>query len=377
MIAERLQRLLDDAVAAGDVAGVAAAVTDGRGARFEGVAGVQALGGAAKITERTLFWLASMSKPVTSLAALQLVEAGKLSLDAPVGEVLPALAAPMILQGGKLRPAEQKITLRHLLTHTAGFAYGFTNAEYAAYIAENNLPTGPGRRASLDLPLLFEPGERWEYGISTDWLGLVVEAASGETLEAYLQNHVFAPLGMEDSGFLPSEAQRARLAAIHQRQSDGALLADPPQPPRIPEFFSGGGGLYSTLADYQKFLRVFLTGGAGILSAQGIAEMSRHQIGALRPGAIPSATPGLIANGDMNPGQPSEWGLGFLIFPQKGPFGRNPGSFGWAGMANTYFWVDPAAGLAVVILMQVLPLGDMRAAKTYTRFERAVYAVAN
>jgi CubicO group peptidase (beta-lactamase class C family) len=375
MQAENIQKTLDAAVAAGYVAGVAAAVTSGSETLVQCAAGVTVLGGNQKVGPNTIFWIASMTKPITSLAAMQLVEQGKLSLDAPISDLLPQLANPQILQNGKLRPALQKITLRHLLTHTAGFSYAFASAEYVAYIKANNIDQTPGALASIDMPLLFEPGERWEYGISTDWVGRAVEAASGETLDVYFQKHIFGPLGMDDTSFRPNAEQNTRRAAIHQRQPDGTLSVSPPAVrSKNPEFLSGGGGLHSTLNDYQKFLRMFLGGGAGVIAPESIAEMSKNQIGALRAGYMPSANPSLMSGADVNPGQDSKWGLGFLIYPQKSVFGRHAGSMGWAGLANTYFWIDPAVNQAAVILMQILPSGDAGAIKTLLSFEQAVYA---
>ena len=371
-----IQKVLNEAVAAGEVPGVAAAVSDAGGTLLEAAAGVAALGGEQKVDADTLFWIASMTKPVTSLAVMQLVERGLLALDAPVGDLLPELKNPRILEGGTLRPARRQITLRHLLTHTAGFSYAFASAEYAAYLAAQPNPPAFGTRAALDAPLLFEPGERWEYGLGVDWAGLAVEAASGLNLEAYFQKHIFGPLGMGDTSFLPTPEQLARRAALHKRQADGSLAATPPAPLPVPEVFSGGGGLYSTLRDYQKFLRVFLNRGAGIVTAGTVTEMSRNHIGGLRAGYLPSANPALFVGADVNPGQHNQWGLGFIIYPGKGRFGRNAGSFGWAGMANTYFWVDPVVNQAAVIMMQILPSGDAGAMKTLIGFERAMYAAA-
>jgi methyl acetate hydrolase len=369
-------KVLNDAVAAGDVASVAAGGTNAERTLFQTSAGTTLRGGEQAVDADTVFWIASMTKPVTSVAAMQLVEAGRLSLDAPIGDWLPELAKPRILENGKLRAAKKQITLRHLLTHTAGFSYPFTSAEYAAYIAALPAPPVMGTRAALDAPLLFEPGERWEYGLSTDWVGLAVEAASGETLDAYFKKHIFAPLGMEDTSFLPDEDQQARRAAIHQRQADGSLTPSPPKPPQRPEIFSGGGGLFSSLNDYQKFLRMFLASGGGVISPETVAEMSRNQIGDLRAGRLPSVDPAFMNGSDAAPGIDAKWGLGFMIHPVPGPLGRHAGSLSWAGAANTYFWIDPAAGLAAVILMQILPSGDAGAIKTYGRFEKAVYAAS-
>ncbi len=363
-----LQHLLNGAVASGDVPYIAAAITGPDALLFQGMAGLSSPNG-PPVTADTPVWLASMTKPITSVAAMQLVEAGKLSLDAPIGALLPELAHPQILENGTFRPAETKITLRHLLTHTAGFSYPYASPDYAAYFASLPTPPKPGTRAALNAPLLCEPGTRWEYGLSTDWVGLAVEAASGLTLDAYFAAHIFAPLGMACTGFTPGPAT----AWLHRRAPDGTLTPTPPPPATQPEVLSGGAGLYSTLADYLKFLRIFLNGGGGILTPASLAEMCRNQIGPLRAGHLRSITPGFMLDTDINPGIDNKWGLGFLINPQTGPNGRPAGCLSWAGAANTYFWIDPAARRAALLLTQILPFSDAGALKTYSRFEHAVY----
>jgi CubicO group peptidase (beta-lactamase class C family) len=371
-----IQSVLEGAVAAGAAAGVTAAVTGPQGTLLTVSAGVTAAGGAQPVGPDTLFWIASMTKPITSVAAMQLVEQGRLELDMPIGALLPELQQSRILEGGKFRPATRQITLRQLLTHTSGYSYAFASKEYADYIAAHPELPHPSTRAGLDAPLLFEPGERWEYGISTDWVGLAVEAASGQRLDAYFNDHILGPLGMRDTSFTPTEAQFANAAAMHQRLPDGSLRPKPAGPQKPPEVLSGGGGLFSTLNDYLKFLRMFLNQGGGILSPASVAEMSRNQIGTLRAGYIPSANPTLFLGADVNPGMESKWGLGFLIYPENGRFGRRAGSLSWAGMANTYFWIDPQANLAAAMMMQLLPSGDPSAIKTMIGFERAIYAAA-
>lgn len=352
--------------------GLAAGVTTAAGTIFETYAGVTALGGDDPVTAETLFWIASMTKPITSLAAMQLVEAGKLSLDGPIADILPQLAHPQILENGTLRPARTAITLRHLLTHTSGFSYSFASAELTAWLAARDPGAARTQPAALDLPLLFEPGTAWAYGISTDWVGQAVEAASGERLDAYFTNHITGPLGMAGTTFLPMPGPTRHLAALHRRQPDGSLYALPPTPPHMPDF-SGGGGLYSTLNDYLKFARVFLNGGAGLVSPDTIAAMATNQIGPLRAGVIPSAAPGVAAS-DMFPGMDAKWGLGFIINPRRTPFGRSPGALAWGGAANTACWIDPARGIAAVLLMQILPGGDLTAMQGHFAFEREVYA---
>jgi CubicO group peptidase (beta-lactamase class C family) len=356
-----IQQILDNAVASGDIPCVAAAVTGPDDTVFQGAAG--------GVDADTSFWIASMTKPITSVAAMQLVEQGKLSLDAPIGDLLPELQNPQIIESGTLRPAQTKITLRHLLTHTSGFSYPFASAELTNWQKAQKNPPPPGTRAWLNLPLLFEPGARWEYGISTDWVGLAVEAASGLSLDAYFAQHIFSPLGMVRTGFAPSTPR----AALYQRQKDGSLRPQPPQPEQTSKFFSGGGGLYSTCADYLKFLRIFLNQGSGIISPASVTALSVNQIGTLRAGALPSVNPDFANDSDAAQGVDARWTLGFMLFPTNGPAGRNPGSLAWAGAANTYFWIDPAINRAGIILMQILPAGDAGALKTYVQFERAVY----
>lgn len=360
LMRDRIQAVLDDAVARGDAPAVVAGVIDAGGTLFQGAAG--------NIGADSSCWMASMTKPVTSVAAMQLIEQGRLLLDAPIGELLPELARPQILENGKLRPAERAITLRHLLTHTSGMSYPFANAELAAWQrAQPNAPQH-GTVEWLNVPLLFEPGERWEYGLSTDWVGRAVEAASGLSLDVYFKQHIFAPLGMTDTGFTPG----TKRAVMYDRRGNNRLVPQEPGPVRA--FFSGGGGLYSTLNDYLKFLKVFLNQGGGIISAASLEALSVNQIGTLRAGALPSVNPDFANDSDAAPGVDARWTLGFMLFPEQGPAGRRAGSLSWAGAANTYFWIDPEGNRAAAILMQVQPAGDEGCIKTLNQFERAVYA---
>ena len=262
-----IDAVLRGAVAAGEAPGVVALAASDRGVLYEGAFGQRDIAAGPAMTPGTIFRIASMTKAVTSVAAMQLVEQGKLALDEPIGGVLPELAAPYVLQGfdpaGKprLRPARRPITLRHLLTHTAGFGYEMLNGELMRYVAVTHTPsTSTGELASLRLPLLFDPGEKWQYGISIDWVGRAVEAVSGQPLDAYFRDHIFAPLGMADSGFAPSSTQSERVVRVHRRKTDGSLepiAVD--MPPPTPEFWAGGGGLYST--------------------GRGLSEVSAHAAG--------------------------------------------------------------------------------------------------
>ena len=266
----QIDGVLRQAVDAKEVPGVVAMAATDKGLLYEGAFGVRALDQSTPMILDTVFRIASMTKAITSVAAMQLVEQGKLKLEGPVPDIDPALGSPQVLEGfdgagaPRLRPAKRPITLRQLLTHTAGFSYDIWDANTQQYVKTLGLPArATGKLASVRTPLIFDPGDRWEYGVNTDWAGRVVEAASGQTLDAYFRDKIFAPLGMKDSGYVVSAEQRARQGRVHQRQADGTLVVQPWEtPPTNPEFWSGGGPLYSTASDYLAFLQMLLHGGA-------------------------------------------------------------------------------------------------------------------
>jgi methyl acetate hydrolase len=337
------------------------------------------------MTADSVFWIASMTKAVTTAAGMQLVEQGKLSLDEPIGKLLPDLAAPQVLDGfgadgaPKLRPATKAITLRHLMTHTAGFAYDMWNGDMVQYLEKTGTPAiTTCQNAALQTPLMTEPGTRWEYGTNIDFVGKAVEAASGKRLDAYLRDHLFTPLGMSDTGFKIGESQRNRLVAMHARGEDGSLAPIPFELEQEPEFHMGGGGLYGTAGDYIKFTQMILNKGNGngnqLLKPETVALMSQNNIGELSMGKMISAIPPYTNDVDLYPDMDKKWGLSFLINTAKTPEGRSPGSLAWAGLANTYFWIDPARNVSGVILMQLLPFADHKCLEAFAGFERGVYA---
>ena len=336
------------------------------------------------MTVDSVFWIASMTKAVTSAAGMQLVEQGKLSLDEPIGKLLPDLAAPQVLEGfdangePKLRPAKKPITLRHLMTHTAGFAYDMWNGEMVKYLEKTGTPGVIScANAALKTPIMTDPGTRWEYGTNIDFVGKAVEAASGQKLDAYLRDHMFAPLGMSDTGFKIGESQRKRLVGMHQRNEDGSLATIPFELEQNPEFHMGGGGLYGTAGDYIKFTQMILNKGRGngnqVLKSETVATMGENHIGDLVVTKMTSALPIYTNDVDLYPGMVKKWGLSFLITTAKTPEGRSPGSLAWAGLANTYYWIDPARDVTGVILMQVLPFADGKCLEAFAGFERGVY----
>lgn len=380
----KIDRVLQQAVQSGDVPGVTACAADAGGVRYEGAFGQRSLAGDAAMTMDTVFRIASMTKAVTTVAAMQMVEQGRLTLDQPAGEIVAGLAEPQVLEGfapdgtPRLRPARRAITLRLLLTHTSGFVYDTWDGKLNRYMAQTGLPAArTGKLAALHAPLAFDPGERWEYGIGVDWAGRMVEAVSGNDLESYMQTHIFAPLGMRDSSFDPQPEWASRVPPVHARRADGSLQPLPPVPPVAREFYPGGGGLYSTASDYMRFLRMLMNGGeldgARLLRPDTVALMAQNHIGELTVQPLKTFNPSLSNDGEFFPGMVKKWGLGFMINTEAGPAGRSAGSLAWGGLHNTYFWLDPNRCVAGVLMTQILPFVDPTVLRLFDAFESAVY----
>jgi CubicO group peptidase (beta-lactamase class C family) len=381
----QIDQLLRQKSDAKEIPGVVAMAANSREVIYQGAFGKRDLSKDDAMTTDSVFWIASMSKAITAAAGMQLVEQGKLSLDAPIGKVLPDLASPQVFEGfdakgePKLRPAKNPITLRHLMTHTAGFAYDMWNGDMVKYLERTGTPgITTCKNAALKTPLMTEPGTRWEYGTNIDFVGKAVEAISGKRLDAYLRDHLFAPLGMTDTGFKIGEAQRKRLVAMHQRNEDGSLAPIPFELEQDPEFHMGGGGLYGTAGDYIKFTQMILNKGSGngnqLLKPETVAMMGQNHIGELNVTKMISAVAFATNDVDLFPDMEKKWGLSFMINTARTAEGRSPGSLAWAGLANTYFWIDPSRDVSGVILMQLLPFVDEKCLEAYAGFERGVYA---
>jgi CubicO group peptidase (beta-lactamase class C family) len=379
-----IDTLLGTAAQAGDVPGVVATATTREGTIYEGGFGWRVLGEPAEMSPDTVVWIASMTKALTGTAVMQLVEQGKLELDAPASSVLPELGEAMVLEEfddegqPRTRAPKRPITLRHLLTHTAGFAYEFWNADVVSYQQVKGLPPIIScQNATLQLPLHFDPGDRWEYGINIDWAGKMVEAVSGKKLGEYLSDYLFSPLGMNDTAFRITPSMRQRLAKIHQRGDDGLLTPIEVEIPQDPEFEMGGGGLYGTAGDYLKFVRMILNRGrAGVeqvLKPETVDLMSRNAMGDIKVTMLYSVAPVLSNDAEFFPGMPKGWGLSFMINDEQAPTGRSAGSLAWSGLANTYFWIDPTRGLGGVYVTQVFPFADYKALPLFFEFEKGVY----
>jgi methyl acetate hydrolase len=381
----QIDQILRQKSEAKEIPGVVAMAATGNEVIYQGAFGKRDLSKDEPMTLDSVFWIASMTKAVTTAAGMQLVEQGSLSLDDPIGKVLPDLASPQVLEGfdangaPKLRPAKKPITLRHLMTHTAGFAYDMWNGDMVQYLEKTGTPgITTCQNAALKTPLMTDPGTRWEYGTNIDFVGKAVEAASGKRLDAYLHDHMFAPLGMTDTGFKINDAMRKRLVGMHARGEDGALAAIPFELEQAPEFHMGGGGLYGTAPDYIKFTQMILNKGRGngnqLLKPETVALMGQNNIGDLAMGKMTTAIGWATNDVDLYPDIVKKWGLSFLINTAKTPEGRSAGSLAWAGLANTYFWIDPARNVAGVILMQLLPFADNKCLEAFAGFERGVYA---
>jgi methyl acetate hydrolase len=374
---DRIREALSEGMAAAGLPGLACAARLPNGEAVEVAVGVRGTGNPAPMTNDTLFWMASCTKALTSVAALQLVEDGLVGLDDPVGRWLPRLAAPKVLKGFDaaekpiLEPASEPITLRRLLSHTSGFAYEFCSAPLARYQAA----TGQGGFGEAPDPvLMFEPGQGWQYGIGIDWADKLIEAVSGETFDAYMRRRVFSPLGMDDSAFFPSEEQRSRLASMHARTPDGGLAPIQFGMPPTPYFGMGGGGLYSSPSQYLRFLDSMLGRGPALLKSAHTEALAASEIEGEQVGVLESAQAHMSNTFDPVPGVARAWSLGFVVNLEPGPNGRAAGSLAWAGLSNCYYWIDRASGAAGVLCAQFLPFADPRALAAFGAFERAVYA---
>jgi methyl acetate hydrolase len=380
----QIDQVLRQKCDAEEIPGVVAVAASGSEVLYQGAFGKRDLSKDDPMTVDSVFWIASMTKAVTTAGAMQLVEQGKLSLDDPIGKVLPDLASPQVLEGfdaegePRLRPAKHPITLRHLMTHTAGFCYDLWNGDMGRYLEKTGLPGIIScQNAALKTPIMTDPGTRWEYGINIDFVGKAIEAASGTRLDAYLRDNLFTPLGMSDTGFKITDDMRRRVVGMHARGEGGAVAPLPFELEQNPEFHMGGGGLYGTAGDYIKFCQMILNKGRGngnqLLKPETVALMAQNHIGDLVMTKMVSAAPIYTNDVDLYPDMVKKWGLSFLINTAQTPEGRSPGSLAWAGLANTYFWIDPARDVAGVILMQMLPFGDQKCLEAFAGFERGVY----
>jgi len=379
----RIDEKLQAAVAAGAVPGVVAMAAGPDGVIYEGAAGKRSAAADDPVTPDTMTRIASMTKMVTTTAALQLIERGSLSLDAPVKEYRPEFADLPVLTGfdgdtPQLRAPSVQATVQHLVTHTAGFGYWIWDADIDHYEQVTGIANVmPGTIDAFQAPMTSDPGTRFGYGINIDWLGLVIEAVSGQPLDAYVLEHITGPLGMANTTARMTAEQRANSTPIHVRGEDGAWAVTDVDWAQEPDYWGGGHFLYSTPRDYLRFQQMLLgcgtLGDVQVLERATVAAAFASQIGALEfPSAIPTAHPELSADVNLGPGL--KWGFGLLLNPEPLPGMRAAGSGSWSGLFNTHFWVDPASGVTGAIYSQTLPFADPPAFQLYADFERALYA---
>ncbi len=389
-----LQRACDDILTGvteveARVPGVVAMATDRSANIYQGAAGERRLGGGQAMTTDSVFRIFSTTKAIAGTAVMQLVEEGKLDLDAPAKNYAPELGKAQVLEGfdssgkPKLRAPKRDVTTRMLLLHTAGFAYDFFNEQYLRLATDHGLPSVvTASKAALKAPLLFDPGERWEYGLNIDWAGQVVEGITGKRLGEVLQERVFAPLGMTDTAFTFSPKMKARLATVHQREADGSLtpLTDF-ELPQDPEVHMGGHGLYSTVGDYMRFIRMILNDGAGehgrVLKPETVAQMAKNGLGKLKIKLLPGVIPELSNDAEFFPGMPKSWSYTFMVNDETAPTGRPAGALGWAGLTNLFYWIDRQNGIGGFWATQILPFADPTSFTGYMDFETAVYRHAD
>lgn len=374
-------------VSSGDarVPGVVAQVTDRNGTIFSGASGERRIGG-DPMTEDTVFAIFSTTKAIAGTAALQCVEDGLLDLDAPAKEYAPAIGKLQVIDGFDstgapiLRAPKTDITTRQLLLHTAGFGYDFFNETYKRMAEDHGQPSVvTGSHAAINTPLLFDPGEKWEYGSNIDWVGQVVEGIRGKRLGEVMAERIFAPLGITDLAFTRTDDMKARSATIHARGEDGSLTPmDDFALPDNPEVDMGGHGLYGTVTDYMKFIRMWLNDGAGpngrVLKPETVEWAVR---GALVPPQkvtmLPGVIPSLSNDAEFFPGLPKDWSYTFMVNSEPAPTGRPAGAIGWAGLANSFYWIDRANGFGGYWATQILPFADAVSFTGYMDFESAVY----
>jgi methyl acetate hydrolase len=381
---QRADRILSNAVAGGAVPGVVAMACNREGSTYEGAFGERTLGSGVAMTTDTVCWIASMTKAVTSVAAVQCVERGQIDLDAPASKVVPAIGEAQVLTGfdakgmPTYRAPKRPVTLRHLLTHSSGFSYEIWNTDIARFQQAMDVPSITScENKALKLPLLFDPGERWEYGINIDWAGKMVEAVSGKKLGAYMKENLFDPLGMKSTAFKITPDMRSRLAGVHLRGPDGKLAPMPFELTQEPEFEMGGGGLYSTAGDYLKFVRMVLNhgqlGGERVLKPETVANhLMLNQMGDCRVVNLKTNHP-LTNDAEFFPGVSKSWSLAFQTNQERAPTGRPAGGLMWAGLANSFYWIDPTNGVGGVFLSQIFPFADTGSIPTFYDFETAVY----
>ncbi|MDA9399594.1 serine hydrolase domain-containing protein [Bradyrhizobium sp. CCBAU 45389] len=377
--------ILHETVTTGQgVPGVVAMVTDRTGNIYEGALGKRRTDQSAPMTTDSSFAIFSTTKAITGTAALQLIEEGKLDLDAPARKYAPDIGKLQVIDGfdakgqPRLRAPKRDVTTRMLLLHTGGFGYDFFNENYLRLATDHRQPSViTSSKAAIMTPLLFDPGSKWEYGTNIDWVGQVVEGITGKRLGEVFTDRIFKPLGMANTTFEINDAVRSKLAGVHARNADGSLTPMDFELPANPEVHMGGHGLYSTVGDYMRFIRMWLNDGNGphgrVLKPETVAMAEKNQLGDLKVTALPGVIKSLSNDAEFFPGLSKSWAFTFMVNDEKAPTGRPAGALGWAGLANLFYWIDRQNGFGGYWATQILPFADVASFTGYMRFETAFY----
>lgn len=380
----RFESELEDALGAEEIPGLVVGLTSDESTQYEAAFGMRSTRTSSPMTVDTVFNIASMTKPIAGAAVMQLVEKEILDLDTPASEIIPYLGEVEVLEGfsatgeAVTRLPNRPITLRHLLTHTSGFSSDWCNVLLDQYLSATRHPRmSTGKKEALEVPLMFDPGEKWGYGVSIDWAGLILEEVTGITLHEYIKTYITDPLGMLDTTYFPSEEMKSRMASVHTPQISKGFEANEHVTVLDREYWGGGGGMYSTVGDYMRFIRMILNDGKTadfeLFKPDTIKLMTENAMGDNRVEMLMSAHKDIANDAEFFPGLEKTWGLTFQINEQKTPTGRSPGSLSWSGIFNTYFWIDPERNIGGVFLSQLRPWMDISALSLFEKFETSVY----
>ena len=366
------------------VPGVVAMATNKTGNIYEGAAGKRSLDGDLAMTTDSVMCIFSCTKSITGVTLMQLVEEGKVKLSDPAKKYVPDIAKVQVLDGfdthgkPKLRAPKSDITLNQLMLHTAGFGYEFFSHDVLKYITAENVPSLiTSAKSALFTPLAFDPGEGWQYGINIDWCGQIVEAVRGKRLDAVMKEHIFQQLGMQHTSFVITPDMQRRMTKIHNRDGAGALAASDLVLPQDGEVHNGGHGLYSTIGDYMKYVRMILNDGAGangrVLKPETVHAMAKDGLNGRKITPVMTSMPALSHDAEFFPGMPKSWAYTYMVNDEDAPTGRPAGSLAWAGLANLYYWIDKKNGVGGMWGTQILPFADPTSVGGYLEFETAVY----
>ena len=381
---QTLEKVLENTVnRAGGAPGVVAMVTDRNGNIYEGAAGFRDLDTKVPMTTDTVFALFSTTKAITGAVLMKLIEEGKASLEDPVKKYVPEIEDIMVLDSfnsdgtPKLRKPNKDITINMLMLHTAGFGYEFFSENDRRYRESKGVPSIlTSTFDSIKSVLLFEPGERWNYGVNIDWVGKVIEAVCGKRLEEVMKEYIFEPLNMNDISFNPNTSMKGRRATIHTRDQNGLLTPKPDLIlPEDPEMDMGGHGLYASIGEYMKFIRMILNDGQGIFKKETIEQMAQNGLGELKSGGWLTSDTTLANDGEFFPGVQKSWSYTFQVNDEPLPTGRPAGQLMWAGLANLYYFIDRENGIGGFWATQMFPYQDPASYLGYVEFESAIYSI--